>query len=334
MFDTNIRHWPLVSLRKRSLESQSIGWIALVVMILASSTYNSFGKQLSGALSPLSILVLSEFLTAFFVLLSFGVFPTVRRLFAMKRKYVLPLIALGLCNGLLAPLLFFSGLQYTTAINAELFGRMEMVFLMVLAIAILRQEHWTRAHIIASSVIIFGIAFVALRGFSEDFSTRPGDPLILLSTFAYACGGIIFKKYLHKLDSELVIVSRASVAVGAFFLVSPFIEHPLREELLVFPAALVPALLGFGFVSRFLNLFSFYEAIERIPVSAVSLFSTINIVCGIAFAHFYLGEPILWYHLVGGGLILLGVLLLEILGVHQNESELEQHMKQHHRHHL
>lgn len=334
MIELQFRHWPFIRIRRQTLQSQSIGWIALCVMILASSTYNSFGKQLGTALTPLSILVLSEALTAFFVLLSFGVFPTARRLLRLDRRHLMPLLALGLCNGLLAPLLFFTGLQYTTAINAELFGRMEMVFLMFLAIVILKQEHLTRAHVIASAVIIFGISFVALRGFSEHMSLRQGDPLILLSTFTYACGGILFKKYLHKLDPELVIVSRATIAVVAFLLISPFIDHPLAEELRRFPVVLIPALLGFGFIARFLNLFSFYEAIERIPVSAVSLFSTLNILCGITFAHLYLGEPIFWYHLIGGGLILLGVLLLEILGIHPNEKEMEQHMKQLHRHHL
>ena len=334
MLELQFRHWPFIRIRKQNLQSQSIGWIALTVMILSSATYNSFGKELGTALSPLSILVLSELLTGFFVVLSFGILPTAQKIVALKRRHLLPLLILGLCNGLFAPLLFFTGLQYTTAINAELFGRMEMVFLMILAIAILKQEHLTRAHIIASAVMICGIAFVALRGFSQSLMLRPGDPLILLSTFTYACGGIIFKKYLHKLEPELVIVSRAIVAIGAFLLISPFINHPLMQELRVFPTVLIPALLGFGFISRFLNLFSFYESIERIPVSTVSLFSTLNLLRGVTFAHVYLGEPIFWYHLIGGGLILLGVLLLEILGIHPNEKEMERHVKQQHGHHI
>ena len=60
-----------------------------------------------------------------------------------------PLIALGLLNGLIAPLLLFHGLSMTTAVNAELFARMEMVALLILAITILREEHLTRVHVIA-----------------------------------------------------------------------------------------------------------------------------------------------------------------------------------------
>ncbi len=308
--------------------------MALAVMIVASSTYNSFAKEVGTALSPLTLLVLSETLTAFFVILAFGFLPTMRSILRLDRKYMAPLIALGLLNGLIAPLLLFHGLSMTTAVNAELFARMEMVALLILAITILREEHLTRVHVIAGSVILLGIAFVALRGFSESLSLRPGDPLLLLSSFIFAGGSIIYKKYLQPMQAQVVIVCRACTAVVAFFLIAPFLDHPLIAELRAFPVALIPALLGFGFISRFLNLFSFYEAIERIPVSAFSMISTVNVIGGVAFAHLYLGEAVEWYHLIGGGLIILGALLLEILGIHPSDVAAEEHLKQHHRHHL
>ena len=229
-----------------------------------------------------------------------------------RLQCLLPLLILGLCNGLFAPLLFFTGLQYTTAINAELFGRMEMVFLMILAIAILKQEHLTRAHIIASAVMICGIAFVALRGFSQSLMLRPGDPLILLSTFTYACGGIIFKKFLVKLNPEMVIAMRSVIAIAFFLSATPFIEHTIVEELQSFPLALVGVLIGYGLFARFLNLFSFYEAMERLPVFTISLILPVGTLGSIAFAHFYLGEHIAWYHIFGGISIVIGSLIMEI----------------------
>ncbi|OGJ55928.1 hypothetical protein A2706_05470, partial [Candidatus Peribacteria bacterium RIFCSPHIGHO2_01_FULL_51_35] len=226
------------------------------------------------------------------------------------------------------------GLHNTTAVNAELFGRMEMVMLLVFAIAILREEHLTRTHVIAGSVMLCGILFVATKGFLQTFGLHSGDPFIFLSTSIFAGGSIVYKKFLHDLPPEIVIVCRAFVAVTAFLLLSPFIEHSLFEELQSFPLILIPALLGFGFISRFLNLFSFYEAIERIPVSTVSLLSTFNIIGGVLFASLYLGESIEWYHMIGGALIILGALLMELLGIHPSVKVQEQHMQQHHRQHL
>lgn len=301
----------------------------MAVLILTSSTYNSFGKELATALSPFTILVLSEALTAFFVVLAFGFLPTLNKVLMIRMGSIVPLLALGIMNGAVAPYIFFKGLSLTTAVNAELFSRMEMVALLILAIAILREEHLTRVHVIAGSVILSGILFVALRGFEEAFTLQIGDILLIVSTFIFASGSIIYKKFLKDIPPEVVIVSRATTAACIFLIVIPFIGHPLLEELHSFPVVLIPALMGFAFISRFLNLFSFYEAIERLPVSIFSMFSTVNIVGGVLFAALYLGERIYWYHLIGGALIVLGALLLEILGIHPTEKSAEEHLRQH-----
>ena len=60
--------------------------MALAVMIVASSTYNSFAKEVGTALSPLTLLVLSETLTAFFVILAFGFLPTMRSILRLDRN--------------------------------------------------------------------------------------------------------------------------------------------------------------------------------------------------------------------------------------------------------
>ena len=87
-------------------------------MILASSTYNMYAKSLAGALSPLSLLFLSELLTLLFLLISFGVIPIVQHLRALERNRYLPLLWVGILSGTLAPLLWFSGLHMTSAVNA------------------------------------------------------------------------------------------------------------------------------------------------------------------------------------------------------------------------
>lgn len=321
-------------MRRQSLQSARVGWIALGIAVLASSTHSSFAKELLSVLSPLSLLFLAEALTAFFVLLSFGVLPTLREIARLERKYFVPLLALGIFNGIIAPAILFTGLRQTTAINAELFGRSEMVAMIIFAMLFLREEHFTRAHAIGGSLIVFGTIFIALRGFHEELLIARGDLLILLATATYAVGSTIFKRYLFEVPPQLVIMGRSTVALLLFTLLNPFFEHPLREELRAFPFEFLPALLGFGFIARFLNLFSFYEAVDHLPVSTVSLALSLNIIGGTTFAALYLGEHFAWYHMIGGAFIVLGTMLLQILGMHPSEKDLEKHIRQHHRHHL
>lgn len=320
-------HRPFVAWQRGNVSSRSIGWISLFVCILSASTYNTFAKILTGALSPLTLFFVSELLTGFFVILSYGFMPVIRSILRVPKKHIVPLICIGITNGTIAPLLLFPGLKMSTAVNASLFGNMEMVFLIILAVLVLR-EPFRREHFLSVATMLAGILIIALRGFTEGLQLYAGDVLLILSSLSFAVGSILFRKYLHHTEPQIVLFVRAAVAITVFFLISPFISHPLIEEIRVFPLAMLPVLLGFGFISRFLNIFSFYEALDRLPVTIVSLFNNLTMVSSIAFAWWMLREPIASYHLTGGLLIILGAILLEVSGVHRTTRHLENHLRQ------
>jgi drug/metabolite transporter (DMT)-like permease len=333
LIEIDIHHWPFVRIKRKedTPSSQAIGWVSLGVMIIAGSTYNIFAKPLTGAFSPLSLLFVSEILTLLFLLCFFGLVPIIRRLFTMKRKLFLPLLWVGILSGTTAPLLWFTGLQATSAINATLFGNAEMVFLIILAVLVL-GERWTVHHAIAGITIAMGVLLVALEGFQGEFTVQKGDLFILLASFTFSIGSITFRKYLHHLEPQIAIFMRSVTAITVFLVLAPFLTHSLPEDVRTFPLMLLPALLGFGFIARFLNIFTFYQAIDRLPVSTVSLLGNISVIVGVLFAHWYLGEAILWYHWMGGGFIIFGTVLLETIGIHPSEKHLQHHMEQHHHH--
>lgn len=314
------------------MRSHLIGWTALAIVILASATFSSFAKQLSAVLSPLSLLFVGELCIVFFVLLSFGTVPILQELRKLKRTHILPLLGLSflVTAGLL---LWFTALKSTEAANAELFGRSEMLFLLLLAWLFL-DESLTKTHALAGCSIVIGTLIVALRGFEEHLTLHPGDLFIIYGSFNFSIASIIFKRYLHDLPPELVLFVRSGIAVAIFFLLSPFVEHQFIEDVQELPLSLLPVLLSFGFVSRFLSVFSFYTATDHLPISTISLFAPIGTIAGVLFAHVYLGEPLFWYHYIGGSFTILGALLISLAGLHPSEEHLASNMKQHHRHHL
>lgn len=317
---------------RRGLHSQVIGWLALAVAIAGGSTFTSFGRKLLQTLSPLSVVFLGEVCIVFFILLSFGVLPMLKKCRRIKHSHIAPLLAIGIL-ATVSLLMIYTGLEGTAAANAELFGRSEMAFLILLS-SLLLKERVTRAHITALLITIGGIAIVALRGFEADLAMHSGDTLIIGGSLGFAIVNILFKKYLSTLPPELVLFFRSSTAIIIFFLASPFLEHAFIEEVRALPLGLLPALLGFGLIARFLTILTFYEAVERLPVSKISLFTPLNILGAIVFANIYLGEPILWYHILGGGLIVSGAVTIATDGIHGSEERAKAHMKQHHRHHL
>jgi drug/metabolite transporter (DMT)-like permease len=151
---------------------------------------------------------------------------------------------------------------------------------------------------------------------------------VVASVLCYATGNIIFRSKLHGIQPHIALLSRSITAITTFFLVSPFLEHPFIFEVQSFPLTMIPVLIGFAFVSRFLNTVTYYVAIDRLQVSTVSLVQSMDVIFSIFFAFLYLGEPIAWYHYAGGLFIILGNLLLELLGTHPTEEHLEDHLKQ------
>lgn len=322
----HILHRPLFDWQRSLKRANAVGGIALAVSIAAGSTFSSFAKLLRGVLSPLSLMFVSEALSSLFVIISYGLFPVIQRYFRLRARQAWWLFTMGLLSGVAGPMLFFSGLSYTAAVNAGLFAKSEAIFIIILASAAL-GERMMRAHAAAISTVITGIAIIAMRGFTESFEPHWGDTMIIASAFCYAAGSIIFRAKLDGIEPHIALFSRSSLAMATFFLSSPFLQHPFIEEIRNIPLSIIPILISFAFISRFLNSVTFYVALEHIPVTTVSLVGTLDVIGTALFALWFLGEPIQWYHIVGGLFIIMGNILLEILGIHRTPDQLEMHLK-------
>lgn len=310
------------------ISPRTIGITALVVSILAASTYNTFAKQLSAELSPFSLLFVSECLTLFFVLFSFGVVPSLKKLLTLNRGELLPMALIGLLSGTIGPILWFTGLKYTSALNASLFGNVDTLFLIGLA-ALLLGETITRAHTASAIMIGAGILIIVIGGTTGSFGLRLGDIFILIGSLSYSLGSISYRKFLTQQQPHLVLLVRSLTALIMFFLFSPFIAHPFIAEVLTLPLSFIPVLLGFGFISKFLCTFSYYESIERLPMTTVSLFSAVSVISGALFAHVYNGDTLAWYHVLGGLFLLGGTVVFEMMHT-EPKTTLHRHIKPHH----
>lgn len=327
MISISISERPHVSWKHESMSDQAVGWIALTISTIAGSTFTAYAKVLTAAFSSLSLMFVSEALTAFFVLFSYGFLPVFRELTHTPRKELWLLFVTASLNGVVGPMLLFAGLFYTSAVNAIFYSNMSMVFTVVLA-AWMLKEKITSAHRAAILTIMTGTVVISLRGFTTGLSLQIGDILVIASSLGYALGSVCYRKYIPHVEPHLALFMRSLVSMGFFFAVSPFVAHTFSSELAQFSPTMIPALLGFAFVGRFLNSVTYYQALEKLEVTTVSLVSSLGIIGSILFAWVYLGEPILWFHYLGGLFIILGTILLEVIGAHPNKEHLEMHMKQ------
>lgn len=315
----------------RHLRASTVGWIALVVMVLAGSTTTAFAKQLTGYFSPLSMLFLSEVMLLLFAVLSFGLVPIAKRLRRIRKTTILPLLTAGVLNGVLAPVFWFTGLEQTFAVNTQLFSNTETHFLILFGILLMHQIP-KKSQWIGGGIMFAGLLTVALHGFTKELVLARGDLLIILSGAVYGLGGVIISKHLHRIEPQVIIVARSLCAVAFFFFLSPFISHPFITELQTFPWALLSVLLGYGLISRFLLIFSYYASLERLPLPTVSLLGTVSVGTSLLFAHWYLGESIAWYQATGGVLIILGAIVVQWSSFMKMEGRFVHYLKAQHRH--
>lgn len=314
---------PWHALRRKPLTDTGIGWLTLSLCVLSGSTFNVFAKMLSPSLSPVSLVFISEIIVVAFILLSFGLIPVVRSFRAVGRSNMLKLLAMGCFSGVIGPSLWFTGLSMTTAVSANFFAKSELLFSLGIAAFVL-GERLTRAHFLAAASVLAGLTLIALKGFAAFVAPQPGDLLIVFATLSYATGTSIYTKFLHHVPSHVALCARSLTAVTFIACAMPLLPHSPAGEVSALPLALVPALLGFGFISRFINSVSFYETIERLPISTVSLVGSLDVVLSTTIAWAMLGEPIRWYHVLGGGFVILGTLLLETLHEPRSEHAAEQ----------
>ncbi|MBT5237028.1 DMT family transporter [Candidatus Peregrinibacteria bacterium] len=323
---------PFLGTNKKA-RSISIGWIALGCAVLAGSTSVTFAKELGAVFSPMSLLVLSESIVLLFTVLSFGFLTLIEEITSIKKKHIPSLLVVGITNSIIAPLLVFTGLHMSEAVNAELFLRSYSFFLFIYA-AIILKEKITRTDIFALLCMFIGVSVVALRGFSGPIQIATGDLLILSGAVVYAIGGIVFKQKLDKVHPEVVLSIRGIIAITFFLLLAPITEINLINEIKSMPFALLGALLGYGFISRFLYLFGFYESMERLQVHTVSLVLPLITIGSLTFAHIRLGETIQWFHVAGALFLIAGSVVMQLSSKHLKGKHLERHMHIGHRHHL
>src|SRR3989344_3041509 len=297
--------------QKPKMDQRRLGLMLAFGALMWGGTYSALAKGLTPFLSPVTLLILSEALTAVFIIMTFGLAPLLKKLLEMDTRSLWFSALIGILNSVIAPFLWFSGLARTSAINASILSSMEIIFIIVLARLFLR-ETLTRTQVVGAATVLFGVAIINLIPMDGTSAMHVGDLLILLGSFTYALGAILFKKHLSHVMPELTIVIRNIVGIAAAFFISLFFNYSFLAEVKAFPLEKVALLVAFAFFSRYLNLTFFYEAIERLPATTLSLIDIGNPLSGIIFAHLILGEQIASYQIVGGIFILCGLMIEQL----------------------
>jgi drug/metabolite transporter (DMT)-like permease len=285
-----------------------LGILLAVGTLVWSGTYSSLAKGLTPFLSPMTLLLASETLTALFILLTFGVVPLMKGLRVLPLRLIVIAAMIGVLNSAIAPYLWFSGLTLTTAANASLLSSAEIIWGLALAMLLL-GERINSMQILGMMVVLVGIGVINFGTGAEAFRIHKGDVFVILGAMTSGTGAVLFKKYLSHIMPELAILIRNFAGIAVVILIGFAFSIPLTAEVAAFPMEKVLLLLAFAFFSRYLTLTFFYESLDRLPSTTFSLIQIGSPLTGVVFAALIVGEQIHSYHVLGGIFILLGLFI-------------------------
>ena len=239
---------------------------------------------------------------------------------SLGRRNMLLLVAIGISE-VIALITYFSGLKESTAANASIFSNGEIVFTLLIAMTIFKEQLQKREIgpfvMMMLDMMILPLAYDLYSHGVMISDLVVGDALIIVSGIFYAFGIMLCRYLSDRVDSKRItqIVSIVSGAFAIGALVA--FNIPFDVQLTSLGPIALFAIGGTGF-STMLFLISL-----RIigGVRTILLFST-NSVLGVMFAAILLGESITIVNVISVALTFGGVYLLRNrLGSKHNEAK-------------
>lgn len=239
---------------------------------------------------------------------------------SLGKKNIILIIVLGVAE-VIALILYFFGLKESTAANASIFSNGEIVFSLLVAMVIFkenlqRRELWPFVMLIIGMMVLPVSYDLYSAGMSLSKMVM-GDILIIFSGLFYALDVMLCRYLSDKIDSKR-ITQMTSLVSGVFAVAAMIVFNaPFDVEPVSFGPIAIFAIGGTGIATvLFLVSLRFIGSIRTIL-----LFST-NSVFGVIFAALILSEAITIVNIVSVALTFSGVYLLrKRLGAKHDEPK-------------
>lgn len=227
--------------------------------------------------------------------------PTIQR--SWRLMLVLAILGIASFNTLV-----YVGLHYTTAINGLLMQSTMPVLIVALSYGLFR-ERITPTQTLGVVLSLGGVLTIIGRGdvgVLAALSLNIGDVLILIAVLLYAGYSTLLRKRpaLHPLSFLAATFVPGTLVIAPLYAAESALGHPMTIDWIT--------LLAIGYVAVFPSILAylcFNRGVELIGANRAGLFIHLLPVFGSLMAIAFLGETLRWFHAIGIGLIVGGIVL-------------------------
>lgn len=281
------------------LSGKLSGYLAILVGAFLFGMWATVGKIALQGVAPLTAAWFVQAVSA----VAFS--PFLRRLRLTRRDWRLT-IAAAVFSAVIAPALYFTGLNLTTPVNAALLSNTEALFTVVFAFVLLRERLPPTGYI-AAAAILGGAVLVTLDlepGAGPVAAALLGNVLLVLAAASWGTANTASRIVIshHDIPSYVCVY----LSVGTLVL-TPIVL--VTGTPLVIPPAELPLLLFLALTGSALFTFLFYFAMRRIGALQVGAILATSAAFGVTIAVAF-GFPITAIQAAGGAVMALGVVAL------------------------
>ncbi len=261
---------------------------------LARYSVDQVGPFLTGEL---------RFALAFLLFLPFLFYPKCVKL---SFKSLLYLVPLGLTGFFINNLVSYLGLKYTTATTASIIVMSNPLNIAVLSYLVLKDK-LNAAGAVSIGLSMVGALIVVVKG---DFMSivhmdvNVGNLLVSMSAVCWSTYSILIKMFEDKVGSIENITLGTLIAAIGFLPWS--LDVPASAS---FGLPLVAAILFLSVCNTNLAFYFWSEGIRDANPNAAAIFFGLIPLSAAIVEHMIYGESLAGYHVIGAGLIFVGILL-------------------------
>jgi len=228
--------------------------------------------------------------------------------FARRSTFRLPrgdymLIAVAAIFGsVMATILYFSGLQKTTASDAAILSNGEQVFTIVFAV-IFFHEKLKKVDVLAIALILTGVLVVTtnLEPANLLLEMTVGNLLVLAATMCWAVDNNVSKKITERIDVGGYALVKSILSGLILAIVVLLLQIPVKVDNRSWPNIAYLGVVGYAG-----SLYFFLQALKRIgTVKTILVFST-SAVFGLTFAVIFLRESMSIYQVTAVAIMIEG----------------------------
>ena len=280
-------------------------WYALLAVLIWSGNA-IVCKLAAGAIEP-GVIAFYRWLLAWLL-----VTPFMARTVWQQRQQIRPhlrrLMILALLGMMLNQSLGYYAAQSISAVNIGILNALIPLLTVLLSLWLLRDT--PTLGIATGSVLSFaGLLWLVSEGQPARLLAQgvsQGDLLMMLSVFTYALYGVLLKRWSLPFSGWMMLYLQMSAAL--LWLLPDF----LRSESWALTADNLPLVLYAALPASLLATLFWLQGVRHIGANRTAIFMNLLPLFTTGIAVLWLGEQLQSYHLWGGSLTLLGVLLCQL----------------------